>query len=85
MCNSKAALMRRWGSERGSVLAQRLSELHALDRLADLEHLPHIEVDRGPGGASIAAGTDLAIVVREECSSPVRLVVLAVEDRRGED
>jgi hypothetical protein len=85
VCNSKAALMRRWGPERGAVVAQRLSELHALDRLADLEYLPHIEAELGRRRNSVAAGPDLAIIVREEASSPVRLVVLAIEDRREQD
>ncbi|HEY1334658.1 MAG TPA: hypothetical protein VGF31_10415 [Myxococcaceae bacterium] len=85
VCNSKAALMRRWGSERGAVVAQRLSELHALDRLADLKHLPHIEVRRARRRTSIAAGPDLAIIVREEAASPARLVVLAVQDRKEQD
>jgi hypothetical protein len=85
VCNSKAALMRRWGSKRGAGVAQRLSELHALDRLADLEYLPHIEVEPGRRRTSVAAGPDLAIIVREEAASPVRLVVLAIEERREQD
>ncbi len=85
VCNSKAALMRRWGSERGAVVAQRLSELHALDRLADLEYLPHIDAEPRRRRTSVAAGPDLAIIVREEAASPVRLVVLAVEEREEQD
>lgn len=85
MCNSKPALVRRWGSERGAVVAQRLSELHALDRLADLQSLPHIDVKHGRKRISVSAGPDLAIVVREEAAEPVRLLVLAIEERREQD
>lgn len=85
VCNSKPAITRRWGPERGAVVAQRLSELHALDRLADLEYLPHVEVEFGRRRTSVAAGLDLVIVVREEAASPARLLVLAIEDRREQD
>jgi hypothetical protein len=88
LCNSKTALMRRWGPERGAVVAQRLAELQALDRLADLAHLPHIEVAPGADGTAAAAGADLVIIVKQRASRPTapeRLTVLAVEERREED
>jgi hypothetical protein len=46
LCNSRAALERRWGTERAGLLAQRLHELSALDCLADVDHLPHVALTR---------------------------------------
>jgi hypothetical protein len=46
LCNSSAALARRWGDERAGLLAQRLHELAALDCLADVDHLPHVALRR---------------------------------------
>jgi len=86
LCSSKAALARRWGPERGAVVAQRLAELQALDRLADLEHLAHVDVADGEAGAAISAGDDVVIIVeataRPQGPDLENLTVLAVEERK---
>ena len=88
VCNSKAALERRWGLRRGDLLAQRLAELQAIDCLEDLQHLPHINVMKDSSGTRISAGGDLVIVAaaakREgRAVSLQRLTVLAIEDPGG--
>lgn len=67
LCNSKAALVRRWGDDRAGLVAQRLHELAALDCLADVDHLPHVDVQRH--GRSIHVSVDDA----------VRICLLAVD------
>jgi hypothetical protein len=88
LCNSKAALARCWGPERGALVAQRLAELHALDRLADLKDLAHIDVTAGENGTVISAGGQLVIVVEATPGGATgdleTLKVLAIEDREEE-
>jgi hypothetical protein len=61
LCNSRAALERRWGVERAGLLAQRLHELAALDCLADVDHLPHVALRRR--GRSIHVSVDDVMTV----------------------
>jgi hypothetical protein len=88
LCNNKAALARRWGAERGALVAQRLAELHALDRLADLSCLPHIHVEDRGDKTTVSVGTDLALVVtagRAAGGSTLEtLMVHAVQDQSEE-
>ena len=85
LCNSKAALVQRWGPERGALIAQRLAGLHALDRMSDLEHLAHIEVEEGADATAVYAGADVAIIAESKGSgrrpAQEKLTVLAVEER----
>lgn len=69
LCNSKDALVRRWGHERAELVAQRLQELATLDCLADVDHLPHVATDRH--GHSIHVSVD----------DVVRICLLAVDGR----
>lgn len=84
LCNSKAALASRWGPDRGALVAQRLAELQAFDRLADLEHLAHVDVASSEDGTIISAARDIVILVE---ATPGRsrdlesITVLAVEER----
>jgi hypothetical protein len=85
LCNNKAALARRWGIRRGSLVAQRLAELQAIDSLEDLQHLRHINVTTGVRGTRISASDDLAILVAAGTSEGgevvlQRLTVLAIEE-----
>lgn len=41
-CNRQRAMIGRWGRAHAGVVAQRLQELDAVERLADLELLPYL-------------------------------------------
>lgn len=86
-CNSKAALARRWGPERGALVEQQLTELQALDCLDDYLGLPHVEASSAQKGTALRAARDLVIVVRAEdegAAETQRLTVVAVEERAEE-
>lgn len=85
-CNSKAALARRWGSERGALVEQRLTELQALDCLDDYVDLPHVRATATSQSTALRAAEGLAIVVvaSDGVADVQRLTVLAVEERAEE-
>jgi hypothetical protein len=64
LCNSRAALERRWGTERAGLLAQRLHELAALDCLADVDCLPHLGLRRRGRSAHVAVDDLLTVRLR---------------------
>ena len=66
LCNSRAALAGRWGAGRAALLEQRLQELDAVDCLADLDTLPHVEVR--DDGTRLHVGVDggLDLLLRAE-------------------
>ena len=64
LCNSRAALERRLGTERAGLLAQRLHELASLDCLADVACLPHIAVHRRGRSAHVAVDDLLTVRLR---------------------
>jgi hypothetical protein len=72
LCNSEAALRRRWGRERSRMLAQRLQELDALDCLGEVRHLLHVRVvadeDSGEIAVSVADGLELRVVPSSDSS-----------------
>jgi hypothetical protein len=86
-CNSKAALARRWGPERGVLVEQQLTELQALDCLDDYLGLPHVEARATRQMTTLRTARDLVIVVRadqEATTETQRLTVVAVEERAEE-
>jgi len=66
LCNSRAAMAGRWEAGRAALLEQRLHELDAVDCLADLDTLPHVEVR--DDGERLHVGVDggLDLVLRPE-------------------
>src|SRR4051812_1581629 len=70
LCNSRAALERRWGRERAALLAQRLHELAALDCLADLDHLPHVNVETRAKRVRVVADGTLHVVLTAADGQP---------------
>lgn len=65
VCNSRAAMVKRWGEKLADAVGQRLHELDAADRLGDLADLPFIVVsaDDGDGRVEIRDTEDLVVVV----------------------
>jgi hypothetical protein len=63
LCNSKAALTRRWGPERAEVLCQRLHELAGVDSLADVRFLVDDELRAHAGRVVVPIDGTLSIVV----------------------
>jgi hypothetical protein len=64
LCNSRAALVRRWGEEQGNAVSQRLHELDAADCLGDLADLPFttIATEGAKGTVEIRDSVGLVIV-----------------------
>lgn len=85
-CNSKAALARRWGPERGALVEQQLTELQALDRLEDYVGLPHVRASSTRETTTLHAGENLVIVLiaSEGPAETQRLTVIAIEERAEE-
>ncbi|MGH2724366.1 MAG: hypothetical protein ACRDI0_08905 [Actinomycetota bacterium] len=44
LCTEQVAMIDRWGTGGAAVVGQRLQEVEAADRLADLRLLPHLRV-----------------------------------------
>lgn len=61
LCNSRDALVRRWGDERAGLVAQRLHELAAVDCLADVDLLPHVGLHRRGSSIHVSVDEDLRI------------------------
>jgi hypothetical protein len=70
LCNSRAALERRWGRKRAALLAQRLHELAALDCLADLDHLPHVVVTSRAQRVRVSVEDGLDVVLMAADGQP---------------
>jgi hypothetical protein len=44
LCNSRAAMVARWGDDQASAVGHRLHELEGVDCLGDLAELPYLRV-----------------------------------------
>jgi hypothetical protein len=82
-CNSKAALARRWGRERGALVEQQLTELQALDCLDDYVALPHVRSMSSAEITTLRTAEELVTVViaSDGLQDTQRLTVVAVEER----
>lgn len=93
LCNSRAALARRWGNERAGLVAQRLHELAALDCLADVDHLPHVVLRRHGRSIQVSVDDTLSIsllavdgqpaLARAELAAVTEIVVDDILDGGG--
>ena len=73
LCNSSAAMMRRWGSDEAALLKQRLHEIDAAYSLADLAALPYIRIkNHSDGCLAVSACAGVRLLLRPgpvaECS-----------------
>jgi hypothetical protein len=68
VCSRRRAMIERWGPAHTDLIAQRLQELDAVERLGDLELLPYLRLAPGRGGRVVTVhGTDgVRIRVRPE-------------------
>lgn len=92
LCNSRAALERRWGTERAGLLAQRLHELAALDCLADVDRLPHVALRRRGRSAYVAVDDLLTVRLQAVDGEPAlgradltRVTQIVIDDLADED
>jgi plasmid maintenance system killer protein len=71
-CNSEKELIRRWGRQRGRLIARRLQQLSAATALKEMEALPAAKLQalKGSRGGQFAVDADY----------PYRLVFVAVHN-----
>lgn len=86
LCNKRSALVERWGKLPAAVLEQTLSELEALECLADVAALPFLKVGRRPRNGEVVVAASRGVEVRlsldlsdgaawKECGSAVIVAV----------
>lgn len=66
LCDSRAAMARRWGTGRASLVEQRLQEMDAVDCLADLDTLPHIDVHSDGLRLQVSVDDGLVLLLRPD-------------------
>lgn len=64
LCNRRAALDSKWGKRRAAALAQSLQELEAVERLGDLEVLPHVRVQRSETNEEVVVESNTGVRMR---------------------
>src|SRR5438270_11410062 len=65
-CNRRLAMARRWGDDAATAIGQHLQELEAVETLADMAQLPHIQVTHQgvDGEAAVEATSGVRIGLR---------------------
>ena len=70
VCNRRAEMLQRWGADQAAIVAERLHELDAIERLGDLALLPYLR---------LVADDHDQVVVEDHSGIRIRL---ALEEQR---